>query len=173
MNFGWSSHSIHNNVRAEQDVGATGTRSQSSSSNCSNSPRHYCTGNNCYRWQTEYTDFFIQNILLIFDIPLNNTELKALLQQTMGLKFWLGCQNLTDDIFGQAGVSVSGTIFARFKSDGAFRHWETTRPGGLVLCPSHPTGQELRNSCGFTTAKVAVPSESWSSALVIKICTPR
>lgn len=53
----------------------------------------------------------------------------------------------------------------------AFRHWKTSRPEGLKLCPSYPSSQVLKNSYGVTTAKVDVVSESrpWSTALVIKI----
>lgn len=57
-----------------------------------------------------------------------------------GTEFLTGLSKFdNDDVFGQVGVSVARIIFARFKSDQAFRHWETNRPEGLILCPPHPT----------------------------------
>lgn len=56
-----------------------------------------------------------------------------------GTELLSGMSKFDNDIFGQGGVSVPGIIFTKFKSDGAFRHWETNRPEGLLLCPSHPS----------------------------------
>lgn len=158
-------------MKPEQDAGATGTRIQSSSSNC------YST----IVLELNVTDSS-QNIQIsLYRIYYSYLGLESSQQYSFdsisaadyGTEVLTGLSKFgNDDTFGQAGVFVPGIIFFRFKSDWAFRPWQKNRSEGLVLLPSHPTSQELRN-CGFTTAKVVVPSESCSTALLIRIWTHR